>query len=367
MARQVRLPLQRGQQGHEGPARRQGRQPRRDDRHRPARAARLHHHDRGLQLLLGRRATIPRASTAQVERRPRLARAATPARSSATPANPLLLSVRSGARASMPGMMDTILNLGLNDTTVEGVIAATGNARFAYDCYRRFVAMYGDVVLGCKPETEDEPDPFEELLDEMKQSQGRVSSTPTSPPTTSRSSSAAFKARRQGAHRARPSPTTRCEQLWGAITAVFGSLEQRPRHRLPPPVRHPRHAGAPPSTCRPWSSATRATTRAPASLHAQPGHRRERVLRRVPGERPGRGRRRRRAHAAPRHRAQGRLARRVRPAHGRPAARWSASCATCRTSSSRSSTAASSCCRRATASAPAWRRSASPSTWPTRG
>src|SRR5450756_642674 len=63
-------------------------------------------------------------------------------------ADPLLISVRSGARASMPGMMDTILNLGLNDTTVQGVIATTGNPRFAYDCYRRFVQMYGDVVLG---------------------------------------------------------------------------------------------------------------------------------------------------------------------------------------------------------------------------
>jgi pyruvate,orthophosphate dikinase len=71
------------------------------------------------------------------------------------PKNPLLVSVRSGARASMPGMMDTILNLGLNDRTVEGLIAKTGNPRFAYDCYRRFVAMYGDVVLGLKPVHKD--------------------------------------------------------------------------------------------------------------------------------------------------------------------------------------------------------------------
>src|SRR4029453_4462424 len=66
-------------------------------------------------------------------------------------ADPLLVSVRSGARASMPGMMDTVLNLGLNDETVKGVIAHTGNERFAYDAYRRFVAMYGDVVLELKP------------------------------------------------------------------------------------------------------------------------------------------------------------------------------------------------------------------------
>ena len=75
--------------------------------------------------------------------------------------NPLLLSVRSGARASMPGMMDTILNLGLNDEVVEGLSRKTGNARFAYDAYRRFVQMYGDVVLGMKPVNKDDVDPFE--------------------------------------------------------------------------------------------------------------------------------------------------------------------------------------------------------------
>ncbi|MCD5412645.1 MAG: pyruvate, phosphate dikinase, partial [Dehalococcoidia bacterium] len=78
--------------------------------------------------------------------------------------NPLLVSVRSGARVSMPGMMDTILNLGLNDATVEGVIKRTNNPRFGYDCYRRLVAMYGDVVLGLKPIAKEDIDPFEELL-----------------------------------------------------------------------------------------------------------------------------------------------------------------------------------------------------------
>jgi pyruvate,orthophosphate dikinase len=87
-------------------------------------------------------------------------------------ANPLLVSVRSGARASMPGMMDTILNLGLNDTTVKGLIERSGDARFAYDSYRRFVAMYGDVVLGLKPESKEKEDPFEELLDAKKKATG---------------------------------------------------------------------------------------------------------------------------------------------------------------------------------------------------
>ena len=86
--------------------------------------------------------------------------------------NPLLVSVRSGARASMPGMMDTILNLGLNDEVVEGLARKTGNARFAWDSYRRFVQMYGDVVLGMKPVNKEDRDPFEELIDKMKTSRG---------------------------------------------------------------------------------------------------------------------------------------------------------------------------------------------------
>lgn len=88
------------------------------------------------------------------------------------PENPLLLSVRSGAAISMPGMMDTVLNLGLNDKTVKGLVALTKNERFAYDSYRRFVAMYGDVVLGLKPESKDDIDPFEEILDEKKKERG---------------------------------------------------------------------------------------------------------------------------------------------------------------------------------------------------
>ena len=84
------------------------------------------------------------------------------------PKNPLLFSVRSGARVSMPGMMDTVLNLGLNEKTVEGLAKLTGNPRFAYDCYRRFVQMYGDVVLGLKPESKEEHDPFEVIIDKKK-------------------------------------------------------------------------------------------------------------------------------------------------------------------------------------------------------
>ena len=150
--RKVRLPVRqdedRRQRRDEAAARRQGRQPRRDVPHRPAGAARLHHHHRGLHLLLRPQADLS-AGAARRRCRPASPRSRSRrARSSATSKNPLLVSVRSGARDSMPGMMDTILNLGLNDQTVEALAKKTGNARFAWDCYRRFVQMYGDVVLG---------------------------------------------------------------------------------------------------------------------------------------------------------------------------------------------------------------------------
>ncbi len=85
------------------------------------------------------------------------------------PKNPLLVSVRSGSRDSMPGMMDTILNLGLNDATTEGLAAATGNGRFAWDSYRRFVQMYGDVVMGVQKRNENEEDPFEQVIEHVKE------------------------------------------------------------------------------------------------------------------------------------------------------------------------------------------------------
>ena len=138
-------------------------------------------------------------------------------------ADPLLLSVRSGARASMPGMMDTVLNLGLNDTTIQGVIAGTGNPRFAFDCYRRFVTMYGDVVLGCKPESKDEADPFEERLDEMKKERGVAFDTELTAADLEQLV-ADFKAivkQRTGSD----FPEDPKDQLWGAISAVFGSWD----------------------------------------------------------------------------------------------------------------------------------------------
>ena len=137
------------------------------------------------------------------------------------PNDPLLVSVRSGARASMPGMMDTILNLGLNDTTVQGLIKSTNNPRFGYDCYRRFVSMYGDVVLGCKPVNKDDPDPFEERLDQMKKRRGVAVDTELTADDL-KELVAEFK---QAVHDSvgKDFPEDPREQLWGAATAVFGS------------------------------------------------------------------------------------------------------------------------------------------------
>ncbi|MCL0073870.1 pyruvate, phosphate dikinase [Dehalococcoidia bacterium] len=137
--------------------------------------------------------------------------------------NPLLLSVRSGARVSMPGMMDTILNLGLNDATVEGLIKRTNNPRFGYDCYRRLVAMYGDVVLGLKPIAKEDIDPFEELLDAKKKARGAEVDTDLTADDL-RQLVGEFKQaikERTG----QPFPENPLDQLWGAIGAVFKSWD----------------------------------------------------------------------------------------------------------------------------------------------
>jgi pyruvate,orthophosphate dikinase len=135
--------------------------------------------------------------------------------------NPLLVSVRSGARASMPGMMDTILNLGINDTVVEGLAKKTNNERFAYDAYRRFVQMYGDVVLGLKPVHKDEIDPFEAIIEKKKHEKGIHSDTELTAGDL-KDLVKQFKAaiKEKTGHDFPEDPMT---QLWGAIGAVFGS------------------------------------------------------------------------------------------------------------------------------------------------
>ncbi|MDY0109151.1 MAG: pyruvate, phosphate dikinase [Candidatus Krumholzibacteria bacterium] len=149
----------------------------------------------------------------------------------ADPQDPLLMSVRSGARVSMPGMMDTVLNLGLNDETVRGLATKSGNARFAYDSYRRLVQMYGDVVMGVDGEH------LEAAIDELKASRGVKLDTDLTADDL-QSLIAAFK-ELIARHAGRPFPADPWEQLWGGIVAVFKSwgvaraVEYRRIHRIP--------------------------------------------------------------------------------------------------------------------------------------
>ncbi|MDD3160491.1 MAG: pyruvate, phosphate dikinase [Bacteroidales bacterium] len=135
--------------------------------------------------------------------------------------NPLLVSVRSGARASMPGMMDTILNLGLNDDVVEGLTRKTGNARFAWDSYRRFVQMYGDVVLGLKPTNKEDIDPFEAIIEEVKEAKGVKLDNQLEVEDLKELVKRFKKAVKEKT--GSDFPTCAYEQLWGAICSVFNS------------------------------------------------------------------------------------------------------------------------------------------------
>ena len=135
--------------------------------------------------------------------------------------NPLLVSVRSGARASMPGMMDTILNLGLNDEVAEGMAKKTNNPHFVYDSYRRFVQMYGDVVMGLKPVNKEDIDPFEAIIEKVKEEQGVVLDKDLSVESLKRLVEL-FKAAIKE-QTGQDFPTDPIVQLWGAICAVFRS------------------------------------------------------------------------------------------------------------------------------------------------
>ena len=134
---------------------------------------------------------------------------------------PLLVSVRSGARASMPGMMDTILNLGMNDEAVEAMAKLSGNPRFAWDSYRRFVQMYGDVVLDMKPASKEDHDPFEVIIDAQKEKRGVKNDTDL---TTEDLKELVVEFKKAiKAQTGKEFPTSAWDQLWGAICAVFGS------------------------------------------------------------------------------------------------------------------------------------------------
>ena len=135
--------------------------------------------------------------------------------------NPLLVSVRSGARASMPGMMDTILNLGLNDEVAEGMVRKTNNPHFVYDSYRRFVQMYGDVVMGLKPVNKEDIDPFEAIIEKVKEEQGVTLDKDLSVESLKKLVQLFKKAIKE--QTGQEFPTDPIVQLWGAICAVFRS------------------------------------------------------------------------------------------------------------------------------------------------
>ena len=153
------------------------------------------------------------------------------------PVNPLLVSVRSGARDSMPGMMDTILNLGMNDTAVEAVAKSTGNPRFAWDCYRRFVQMYGDVVMGVQKRHENEHEPFDDVMDKLKKEVGATQDTDLNADQLKElvKRFQALIMERTG----KAFPSDPMQQLQGAVGAVFGSwmndraIVYRQKYRIP--------------------------------------------------------------------------------------------------------------------------------------
>jgi len=137
------------------------------------------------------------------------------------PKNPLLVSCRSGARVSMPGMMDTVLNIGLNEGTLRGLIDKTGNERFAWDSYRRFVQMYGDVVLDLKPQSKTEIDPFEKIMEELKHERGVHLDTELTVKDLQDLVKRFKKAVKE--KKGKDFPDEPMEQMWGAVSAVFGS------------------------------------------------------------------------------------------------------------------------------------------------
>lgn len=205
--------------------------------------------------------------------------------------NPLLVSVRSGARASMPGMMDTILNLGLNDESVEGLAKLTSNPRFAYDSYRRFVQMFSDVVM------EMSKSDFEKIIDEMKQAKG-VKEDIDLDADDMKALVVKFKAlykEKMG----KDFPSDPKEQLIEAVKAVFRSWDNPPRQRVPPHERDPLRLGHRGQRAVHGLRQLGQPLGHGRGLHPQPRHRRESPVRRVPDQRPGRGRGGRHPHPVP--------------------------------------------------------------------
>ncbi len=257
--------------------------------------------------------------------------------------DPLLVSVRSGAAISMPGMMDTILNLGLNDEAAEGLADRTGNRRFAYDSYRRLIQMFGEVVDGIDAHR------FEDALTALKQERGVSLDTDLTADDLE-----ALVQTYRGIYREEKGtdfPQVATEQLMRAVRAVFDSWDT-PRAQVYRRANDiPDDIGTAVNVVQMVFGNKGDRVGHRRRLHAQPVDRREGDLRRVPRERPGRGRRGRHPDAAAGRGAPAGDARGVRPAARRPCTASRRTTATCRTRSSRSRTAFSTCSRRAPRSA----------------
>ena len=186
---------------------RQGGQPGRDDQHRPARAAGFTITTEVCTYYYANDRKYPPELRDQVDEAMQRVEKVMGAKFGDAK-NPLLVSCRSAARDSMPGMMDTVLNIGLNDQTVEALAKQSGNERFAWDSYRRFVQMYGDVVLDMKPKTKNDDDPFEEMLD-AKKKQGRRQARQRTDRRAAQGAGRRVQDRRSRSAPARTFPTTR--------------------------------------------------------------------------------------------------------------------------------------------------------------
>ena len=212
-------------------------------------------------------------------------------------AMPLLVSVRSGARDSMPGMMDTILNLGLNDETVLALVKATKNERFAWDCYRRFIQMYGDVVMGVQKRAGEDHEPFEVVIDKLKHERHHADIEDTKLTVADlKELVTRFKAlikERTG----NEFPQDPWKQLWGVDRRGVWFVDERPRDCLSPQIRHPRRMGNGRQRAGDGLWQHRRQFRFGRGVHARPGDRRKSILRRISHQRAGRRRRGRRAHA----------------------------------------------------------------------
>ena len=212
------------------------------------------------------------------------------------PANPQLLSVRSGARASMPGMMDTVLNLGLNDASVETLAKTSGDPRFAYDSYRRFIQMFSNVVLDVDIHN------FEDILEDYKNSKGYPLDTDMKAEDW-KAVIVDYKAKVE-AETGKPFPQDPKDQLMRVGRRGVRLLDEPARHHLSPPQRHPRRMGHRRQCAGDGVRQHGRHLGDRRRLHPQSVDRRQRALRRVPRQRPGRGRGRRHSDAAEHHRSR---------------------------------------------------------------